>query len=78
MILTKEQIAEYELILQGSKDESFGIALTDILTHRLTKAKAELVTATEMHDIFRWQGRADVLESLLKSLKVPRGTTQEV
>lgn len=74
MILTKEQVTEYEKIVYDARAESPVVAFTDLIKHHMERVKGELVEANS--DSFQLlQGEARAYVRLLKSLKAPRGTT---
>lgn len=78
MKLTKEQYADYQLTLQGGRNDAAGIALNLILEHELERVK-DLLVNTHIAEIPALQGEAQAYRRLLKVLKEPRrASTSEV
>lgn len=77
MILSKNQIDEYERIAYFARDEAAVVAITDLLKHYLKKAQAEMMIAVEGRQLRQLQGEAGAYQRLLTSLTVPPRPTQQ-
>ena len=71
MKLTKEQYADYQLSLQGARNDAPGIALTPYAV--------ETPSLDNIAEVSALQGEAQAYRRLLKALKEPRrASTPEV
>lgn len=74
MILTKEQVDEYGLIIYAARGDTAIVAAVDIMKHHLERVKSEMVDARP-DDMSRLQGEAQAYRRLLKFLTSSRGAS---